>query len=73
MRDSKMQQALADIGNLSRTKLGNEWAWSVLYFVLQELGFTPVGIVKFDGEIVEMTITRLIRQMEMEEQPVGDD
>jgi len=64
MRDSEVTRNLQDIADLSRTKLGKDWAFDVMMMCFDEQGFRPLQDVSFDGEMVELTVTRLIRRVQ---------
>jgi hypothetical protein len=69
MRDSRMAQNLADIANIAQTKLGKEWALPVLLMCAGEMGFVPTRRITFDGEIAELTISRLSMEILSDVEP----
>jgi len=59
MRDSRLIQAMTDISDVARAKLGKEWAMVLLPFLLDECGFTMARMSMYDGEMIEFMATKI--------------
>ena len=72
MKDSELQRRLADICELSRVKLGQDWPMQVMLMAGNAGGFRANRIVECDGEIVEVTFSKLTCKIESDESEVRD-
>jgi hypothetical protein len=67
MRDSKLTQALQDVAAIARTKLGpSDWMLPVMLMAADEAGFTATRRVTFDGELAEITLSKLVSEVLVE-------
>ena len=71
MRDSKFNQAISDICDIAQAKLGKDWAVAVMMAAAESQGFRAVRRAEFDGELAEVTFSK-INVMVLDEEDVRE-
>lgn len=63
MRDSKIEKALEDVSQIARAKLGDSWAEQLMLYTAMTSGFTPIEMTRYDGELVQVCFSKLVREV----------